>query len=71
MSLKIISTSIAERALSQYSDLISAKLQLDADKFKSFSLGKERLGDFFFKWFPSLIVSFSPWPWPSEYRERF
>ena len=55
VSLKIISTSIAERALSQYSDFISAKLQLDADKFKSFNSGKERLGDPFFKWFPSLF----------------
>ena len=47
VSLKIIGTSIAERALSQYSDLISTKLRLDADKFKSLSSGKERLYDFF------------------------
>ena len=40
--LKIISTSIAERAFSQNSDLISTKLQLDVDKFKSFNSVKER-----------------------------
>ena len=57
VSLKIISTSIperAERALSQCSDLISTQLQLDADKFKSFNSGKERLDDFFFQ-----VVSFT------------
>ena len=54
VSLKIIGTSIAERALSQYSDLISTKLRLDADKFKSLSSGKERLSDFFFQ-----VVSFT------------
>ena len=35
--------------MSQYSDLISTKLQLGADKFKSFYSGKERLDNFFFQ----------------------
>ena len=34
--------------------MISTKLQLDADKFKSFNSGKERLDDFFFQ-----LVSFT------------
>ena len=55
VSLKIIGTSIAERALSQNSDLTSTKLQLDVNKLKSFNSGKERLDDFFFKWFLSLF----------------
>ena len=55
VSLKIISTSIAEKALSQYSNLILTKLQLDADKFRSFNSGKERLDDFIFKWFSVTI----------------
>ena len=35
--------------MSQYSDLISTKLQLGTDKFKSFYSGKERLDNFFFQ----------------------
>ena len=54
VSLKIISTSIAEEALSHYSNLISTKSQLDADKFKSLNSGEEKLDDFFFQ-----VVSFT------------
>ena len=55
VSLKIISTSIAEKALSHYSNFISTKSQLDADKFKSLNSGEEKLDDFFFKSFLSLF----------------
>ena len=48
MPLKILSATLAERALPQYSDLLAALTQQNSAKAKSFYCNDTRLYDFFF-----------------------
>ena len=52
MSLKIISSVIAENSLTEYSELYNNELEHKADLFGAFNKKESRLDDFYFKELP-------------------